>query len=94
MAWRRFFGVILVVLCGVVGSQAQERFDNEVRDDMFRAFAGNEAAMRNALSARNSRRTRTMRKRWFGAERRAPSKPDNHFAPATSRAAGNWPPAE
>ena len=35
MAWRRFFGVI----------------DNEVRDDMFRAFAGNEAAMRNALSA-------------------------------------------
>ena len=29
---------------------AQERFDNEVRDDMFRAFGGNEAAFRNAMA--------------------------------------------
>ena len=50
MAWRRFFGMILVVLCGAAISHAQERFDNQVRDDMFRGFAGNEAAMRNALA--------------------------------------------
>jgi hypothetical protein len=50
MAWRRLFGMILAVLCGVAVSQAQERFDNEVRDDMFRGFAGNEAAFKNAMS--------------------------------------------
>jgi hypothetical protein len=50
MAWRGFFGLILAVLCGVAISHAQERFDNQVRDDMFRGFAGNEAAMRNALA--------------------------------------------
>src|SRR6516165_4884693 len=50
MAWRRLFGMILAVLRGVAVSQAQERFDNEVRDDMFRGFAGNEAALKNALS--------------------------------------------
>jgi hypothetical protein len=50
MAWRGLFGMILAVLCGVAVSQAQERFDNEVRDDMFRGFAGNEPALKNALS--------------------------------------------
>jgi tetratricopeptide (TPR) repeat protein len=50
MALRWFFGMILVVLCGVVVSYAQERFDNAVRDDMFRGFAGNEAALKNALA--------------------------------------------
>ena len=50
MPWRGLFGMILAVLCGVAVSQAQERFDNEVRDDMFRGFAGNEAALKNALS--------------------------------------------
>jgi tetratricopeptide (TPR) repeat protein len=29
---------------------AQERFDYQVRDDMFRAFGGNEAAFRNAMA--------------------------------------------
>jgi len=51
MMLRSLFGIILMVLCGVAVGHAQERFDNEVRDDMFRGFAGNEAAMRNALAA-------------------------------------------
>jgi hypothetical protein len=50
MAWHRLFGIVLMLLCGVAVTQAQERFDNQVRDDMFRGFAGNKAAMRNALA--------------------------------------------
>jgi hypothetical protein len=50
MMLRSVFGIILMVLCGVAVTYAQERFDNAVRDDMFRGFAGNQAAMRNALS--------------------------------------------
>jgi hypothetical protein len=57
MAWRRLLGIILVVLCGVAVSHAQERFDNQVRDDMFRGFAGNEAAMRNALATIDAKLT-------------------------------------
>jgi hypothetical protein len=50
MAWRGLFGMTLAVLGGIAVGQAQERFDNAVRDDMFRGFAGNKAAMRNALA--------------------------------------------
>jgi hypothetical protein len=34
----------------MAAGHAQERFDNAVRDDMFRGFAGNEAAFKNAMS--------------------------------------------
>jgi tetratricopeptide (TPR) repeat protein len=51
MKWRGLLGFTIAAAIAVIGaSSAQERFDNEVRDDMFRAFGGNEAALKNALS--------------------------------------------
>jgi hypothetical protein len=39
----------IIAAFGFGSGRAQERFDYEVRDDMFRAFGGNEAAYRNAM---------------------------------------------
>jgi tetratricopeptide (TPR) repeat protein len=41
---------ILAAAGVAAASLAQERFDYQVRDDMFRAFGGNEAALKNALA--------------------------------------------
>src|SRR5262249_4247009 len=51
-AMRRvsFAGVIVAMLGLAAAAVAQERFDYQVRDDMFRAFGGNEAAFRNAMA--------------------------------------------
>jgi tetratricopeptide (TPR) repeat protein len=50
MRWRSF-GLAILAAAGVAAaSLAQERFDYQVRDDMFRAFGGNEAALKNALA--------------------------------------------
>src|SRR5438067_7490315 len=49
--WFRRFGSVVVVAVGIAASSlAQERFDYQVRDDMFRAFAGNEAAFKGAMT--------------------------------------------
>ena len=45
-----FAGVIVAALGLAAAAVAAERFDYEVRDDMFRAFGGNEAAFRNAMA--------------------------------------------
>jgi tetratricopeptide (TPR) repeat protein len=46
---RALFGITIVA--GIAGAAiAAERFDYQVRDDMFRAFGGNEAAFKNAMS--------------------------------------------
>jgi tetratricopeptide (TPR) repeat protein len=51
MRWRRFFDLSVIVAVGVAtAGVAQERFDYRVRDDMFRAFGGNEAAFRSAMA--------------------------------------------
>jgi tetratricopeptide (TPR) repeat protein len=50
MRWRSL-GLAILAAAGVAAaSLAQERFDYQVRDDMFRAFGGNEAALKNALA--------------------------------------------
>jgi tetratricopeptide (TPR) repeat protein len=50
MKWRSF-GLAILAAAGVAAaSLAQGRFDYQVRDDMFRAFGGNEAALKNALA--------------------------------------------
>jgi tetratricopeptide (TPR) repeat protein len=50
MRWRSF-GLAILTAAGVAAaSLAQERFDYQARDDMFRAFGGNEAALKNALA--------------------------------------------
>jgi tetratricopeptide (TPR) repeat protein len=50
MRWRRFLYVTAFAAIGVAAaSTAQERFDHAVRDDMFRAFGGNEAAYKSAM---------------------------------------------
>ena len=43
-------GVIMAMLGLSAAAIAQERFDYQVRDDMFRAFGGNEAAFKNAMA--------------------------------------------
>ena len=48
--WFRRFGSVVLVAVGITASSlAQDRFDNQVRDDMFRAFGGNEAAFKSAM---------------------------------------------
>ncbi|HYS49318.1 MAG TPA: hypothetical protein VEM36_11150 [Xanthobacteraceae bacterium] len=44
MKWRGFVAVAITAaaVCGGAASLAQERFDQQVRDDMFRGFGGNE----------------------------------------------------
>lgn len=50
MRWRRFLYITAFTAIGVAtASLAQERFDYAVRDDMFRAFGGNEAAYKSAM---------------------------------------------
>jgi hypothetical protein len=50
MRWRSF-GLAILAAAGVAAaSLAQERFDYQVRDDMFRAFGDNEAALKSALA--------------------------------------------
>ena len=49
---RRLLAITVLAAVGfAAASFAQERFDNLVRDDMFRGFAGNEAAFKSAVSA-------------------------------------------
>jgi len=50
MKWFRWLGTAIVAAVCITTSQAQERFDYEVREDMFRAFGGNEAALKSALA--------------------------------------------
>src|SRR5260370_7336511 len=48
---RRVSFVGVIVARGLAAAAvAAERFDYEVRDDMFRAFGGNEAAFKNAMA--------------------------------------------
>jgi len=50
MRWRRFLYIMAFTAVGIAtASLAQERFDYAVRDDMFRAFGGNEAAYKSAM---------------------------------------------
>ena len=50
MRWRRFLYITAFTAFGAAAaSLAQERFDYAVRDDMFRAFGGNEAAYKSAM---------------------------------------------
>ena len=49
--WRSICVGMLVATLGLSATAvAQERFDYQVRDDMFRALGGNEAAYRNAMA--------------------------------------------
>ena len=51
MRRRGLFGVMVMAILGIAAAGvAQERFDYAVRDDMFRAFGGNEAAFKNAMA--------------------------------------------
>jgi hypothetical protein len=43
-------GLIVAALGLASAAVAAERFDYQVRDDMFRAFGGNEAALKNAMA--------------------------------------------
>ena len=45
-----FISLIVLMLGLAAAAVAQERFDYQVRDDMFRAFGGNEAAFKNAMA--------------------------------------------
>src|SRR5262245_4967965 len=50
MRWRRLFGLAVMMAIGIAAAAiAQERFDYQVREDMFRAFGGNEAAFKSAM---------------------------------------------
>jgi hypothetical protein len=52
MTWRKLFLLAAIVAVGMAAAGvAQERFDYRVRDDMFRAFGGNEAAFKSAMAA-------------------------------------------
>src|SRR5215468_6667222 len=50
MKWFRWLGTAIVAAVCITTSQAQERFDYEVREEMFRAFGGNEAALKSAMA--------------------------------------------
>ena len=51
MRWRSFLYITAFAAVGAAtAGLAQERFDYAVRDDMFRAFGGNEAAYKSAMS--------------------------------------------
>src|SRR6185369_1971191 len=50
MKWYRSLGIAIVAAAGISTSHAQERFDYEVREEMFRAFGGNEAALQSAMA--------------------------------------------
>lgn len=46
----RVLGIAIMAVVGITTGHAQERFDYEVREDMFRAFGGNEAALKSAMA--------------------------------------------
>jgi tetratricopeptide (TPR) repeat protein len=51
MKWCRFLNLAVLLAIGIAtAGVAQERFDYRVRDEMFRAFGGNEAAFKNAMA--------------------------------------------
>ena len=54
MKWFRRCGIAILIpilaAVGIAASHAQERFDYEVREEMFRAFGGNEAALQSAMA--------------------------------------------
>jgi len=50
MKWYGWLGIATVAVVGIATSHAQERFDYEVREQMFRAFGGNEAALKSAMA--------------------------------------------
>jgi len=51
MKWLTMSGIALIAVLGLTAAgAAQERFDYQVRDAMFRAFGGNEAAFQYAIS--------------------------------------------
>ena len=51
MRWRGLFGLAVMGILGIAAAAvAQERFDYAVRDEMFRAFGGNEAAYKSAMA--------------------------------------------
>jgi tetratricopeptide (TPR) repeat protein len=55
MKWYRWLGIAIVAVGGIATSHAQERFDYEVREEMFRAFGGNEAALKSAMATIEAR---------------------------------------
>jgi tetratricopeptide (TPR) repeat protein len=54
MKWFRWCGIAIMMpilaAVGIASAHAQERFDYEVREEMFRAFGGNEAALKSAMA--------------------------------------------
>jgi tetratricopeptide (TPR) repeat protein len=51
MALLKIFGIAVLAATAMAAvGLAQERFDYQVRDNMFRAFGGNEAAFKDAMS--------------------------------------------
>jgi tetratricopeptide (TPR) repeat protein len=51
MRWRSLFDLAAILAIGIATTSiAQERFDLAVRDDMFRALGGNEAAFKSAMA--------------------------------------------
>jgi len=51
MRRHTLFSIAVMAAVGVAAAAvAAERFDEQVRDDMFRGFAGNDAAFKNAMS--------------------------------------------
>jgi len=51
MTWFRHLGIAILAAVGIASAaHAQERFDYEVREEMFRAFGGNEAALKSAMA--------------------------------------------
>jgi tetratricopeptide (TPR) repeat protein len=80
MKWFRWLGIatmaaIDIATSHVATSYAQERFDYEVREDMFRAFGGNEAALKSALAT---------------IEAKLQEQPDHAEAMVWRGAARNW----
>src|SRR5882762_4326943 len=50
MKWYGWLRIATVAVVGIAASHAQERFDYEVREQMFRAFGGNDAALKSAMA--------------------------------------------
>src|SRR5215470_3336578 len=76
MTWFRHLGIAIVItILAAVGIAAQERFDYEVREDMFRAFGGNEAALKSAMAT---------------IEAKLKEQPDHAEAMVWRGAARNW----
>jgi tetratricopeptide (TPR) repeat protein len=50
MKGLRALGIAIMAAICITATHAQERFDYEVREDMFRAFGGNQAALQSAMA--------------------------------------------